>query len=180
VKIFILFPLLLTSLYSDAQFYIGSAIGYYNELFKANTSIESSSYLANFKVGYGERKAYAIELSYNYLDNQSKIFSANDGAKNELDINLIKSFDFGTYIIPFIKAGFGSGYMDIDRKLQSSLHYGSFNLGTGLFIPINKHFDLEIAYEYKYISYEAIELINEKTNYNSNSNSTYFGFNVRF
>ncbi|MEA2092095.1 MAG: porin family protein, partial [Campylobacterota bacterium] len=61
---------------------------------------------------------------------------------------------------------------------KSSLNYGSFNLGLGFFIPISKHFDFEIGYDYKYISYEKLQTAG--TDINSNINGAYAGFNVIF
>jgi len=180
LKKIILFSLLLTSLYSDAKIYMGASGGYLNETFNDAADTSGSAEMAKFKIGYGVREAYAVEFSLDYLKNESNIFSTTgeDGDKFGLNVELVKAFDFDTIVIPYFKAGFGAGYFDISHAKKSSLNYGSFNLGLGFFIPINEHFDFEIGYDYKYVSYEKIET--SSADINSNMNGAYAGFNVRF
>ena len=185
MKIIILFLLLINTLFAEAKVYIGSNYGTFEEKFTNDIEATSSTQIAKVKLGYGIREAYAIELSLEYIKNQSKIFSSDsevdtDGNKYGVNVDLIKAFDLDILILPYLKAGFGSGWFDIQRELQNRLFYSSFNLGTGIFIPINKNLDLELGYEYKYVSYESIDTIADKLNYTSNINVVYFGFNVRF
>lgn len=180
MKKILLFTLLLTSLYSDSKIYIGASYGYFDEQFAGTLDAQSTAETTSIKIGYGDRKAYAVEFYVDRSENKSKIFSNNDRVKYSLNVELIKAFDFGIYINPFVKAGFGTGTLKIDRELQDRLHYGSYNLGVGTFIPINDHFDLEIGYSYKSISYENINYITEQTSYESDINTVYAGFNVRF
>lgn len=177
----IIFSLLFfTSLYSDASIYIGSSYGYINEKFDTDNDAQSSSNMAKLKIGYGDRDAYAIEFSLDYIDNTSKIFSEEDSKKYGMNIELVKAFDFNTFVNPFFKLGFGSGFLDVQRELQTKLNYGSLNLGAGVFIPVNEYFELEVGYDYKSISYESIDTIVKETRLSSNANTMYIGFNVRF
>ncbi|MEA2099917.1 MAG: outer membrane beta-barrel protein [Campylobacterota bacterium] len=183
-KIIILLSLI-SSLFADAKVYLGSSYGVFEEKFTNDIEAESSTDIAKIKAGYGVREAYAVEISFEYIKNKTKIFSSDaqtalDGDKYGINVDLIKAFDYDVYVLPFIKAGFGSGYFNINRKLQNRLFYGSFNLATGIFIPINETFDFELGYEYKHTSYESVDTIVEKIKYESDTNIVYFGFNVRF
>ena len=185
MKKIILFLLLLSSLFGEAKFYIGSSYGMLEEEFTDDIDAQSSTSVVTVKAGYGVREAYAVELALEYIDTQSKIFSSNsdtefDGAKYGMNVSLLKAFDLDIYILPFIKAGFGAGSLTIERIMQNKLYYGSFNVGTGFFIPIAKNFDFELGYDYKYTSYEAIDTIAEKLSYQSHINIAYLGLNVRF
>jgi len=185
LKIIILFLLLINTLFAEAKLYLGSNYGNFEEKFTNDIDATSSSQIAKVKLGYGVREAYAIELSLEYIENKSKIFSSDnevdtDGDKYGVNVDLIKAFDLDIFVLPYLKAGFGSGWFDIQRELQNRLFYSSFNLGTGIFIPIGKNFDFELGYEYKYVSYESVDTIANKLNYTSNINEVYFGFNVRF
>lgn len=177
----ILSLLLLANLYADnSQIYLGLSGGYYNESFTDGVDAKSSSYTSKLKVGYGDRDAYAVEFSLDYMDNKSNIFSSSDGSKTGMNVELLKAFDFDTFINPFFKAGFGAGFFSIDTKLQQTLHYGSYNLGAGFFIPLNKSFDFEVSYDYKAITYEGLDTIANSVSYKSNLNAISFGFNVRY
>jgi hypothetical protein len=175
--------LFVTSLYSDTKVYLGANYGLYDENFD-NVKATSSTNIASMKIGYGDIKTYSVELSFDYIPNKSKIFSSSnttsDGDKYNINIEFVKSFDFDIKILPFIKAGFGSGSLKIERELQNVLSFGSFNLGTGIFIPINNTYDIEIGYNYRNISYEAIDTIVNKIQSKSNVNIAYMGFNIRF
>ncbi len=174
-----LFLLLISSLYSDAMLYLGVGHGYYEESY-TDVDAQSSNAITTLKIGYGEREAYAIEFSIQNLKNSAKIFSLNDSDKNTINIDLIKAFTLDVLPIPFFKAGIGAGILSIDGQFQDTLHYGSYNLGLGMFIPINKYFDLELSYTQKYISYEGIDTISENVSYTSTMGVTNFGFNLRF
>lgn len=176
IIIFILFS---SSLYADAKLYLGLSYASVNEEF-SNTSAESSSDGYSIKLGYGEREAYAIELCVDAIKNESSIFSNDDGSKYTLNIELVKALDLDTFIYPFFKIGFGAGHMNVDRELKSKLNYGNFNFGVGTFIAINENFDFELAYSYKDISYQSIDMLTQELNYESKSDTVYFGINTRF
>lgn len=180
-KILILL-LLITSLYSydDAKIYTGLNVGYFNENFRNNLDAQSSSVMSSFKLGYGVQKAYAVEFSIDLVKNKSKIFSNNDKDKYAINVDFVKAFDTYRYINPFFKVGFGAGSLKVNREVQYKLNFGSFNIGAGLFIPINKSFDFEVGYNYRYLSYEKLDIITDTISQESHVNYAYVGFNVRF
>ncbi len=188
MKKIILLGLILTSLYSSqtadkAKVYVGINGGYMNETFNDDAETTGSAEMAKFKIGYGIRTAYAVEFSIDYLKSTSSVYStapAKDGDKFGLNVELIKGFDWDIFINPYFKAGFGSGLFDIqsDYSDKNSLNYSSFNLGLGFFIPVNEHLDIEVGYDYKYISYEKLEDI--YGGYSSHMNGAYIGVNTRF
>jgi hypothetical protein len=184
LKKILLFSLLITSLYADAKIYMGVGGGYLHETFSDTASTTGSAEMARVKVGYGDREAYAVEFSLDMLKNDTNVFSTSgeDGDKFGMNVELIKAFDFDIAINPYFKGGFGAGYFDIKHASKSSLNYGSFNLGLGFFIPINEHFDVEIGYDYKYVSYEKLTDSTGKIlkEIDSHMNGAYVGFNVRF
>ena len=179
-----LLPLLLlfsSLLFAEAKIYLGAGYAYNSETVKYNSSEDTISNNAlRLKIGYGDRKAYAVELSLDYVDNKSSIFDSGDGKKYGFNVELLKAWDFDIYVNPFVKAGFGAGYLETPADLNNgSLTYGSWNLGTGIFIPINEHFDIELAYEYKYVSYQKLD--NDlASNPTSSLNIGYIGVNFRF
>jgi len=185
LKKIILFLLLVSSLFGEAKVYLGSNYGSYEENFTNEIDAQSSTQVIGIKAGYGVREAYAVEIDLEYIDTQSKIFSStpssvSDGKKYGMNINFLKAFDFGIYILPYLKVGVGAGTMNIERTLQNRLYYGSYNVGSGIFIPLGDSYDLELGYNYKYTTYKSIETIAEKIMYESHVNIAYLGINVRF
>jgi opacity protein-like surface antigen len=184
VKQLLLILLFISSLYADAKIYLGVSGGAYSEDFR-NLDASSSAELVTLKVGYGIREAYAVEFSVDYATNNSKIFSSSsnvssDGDKIGFNVSLMKAFDFGIYVLPFVKVGFGVGYLAIEREIQDSLSYGSFQGTLGVFLPLDEHSDIELGYEAKSNSYEYIDAIATKTSYDSTIHTAYIGVNYRF
>ncbi len=180
MKKIILFSLLLTSLYSDAKIYMGVGGGIYSETLDDEPSTNIIANMARIKIGYGIREAYAVEFSVDYVANSEVLFEPNDGARYGFNVELIKAVDWGIYINPFIRAGFGMGYMETTIKPEEdSLSYGTYNLGVGTFIPIGENLDLELGYDYKYTSYQKVDNSDEEIT-KSMSHTAYLGVNVRF
>jgi opacity protein-like surface antigen len=182
-KLTLLLLSLSSLLLADSSIYIGTGYAYDTEklTYESNSKTINNNE-ARVKIGYGDRSAYAIELSLDYVDNHSNIFDANDGKKYAFNVELLKAWDFGIIINPYLKAGFGAGYLETDADLyNNSLTYGSFNLGSGFFLPINKHLDLEFAYEYKNLSYQPLNAdTTSSSKPTSNLHVIYLGVNFRF
>ena len=189
MKKLLFLTIFITSLFGDAKVYTGVSYGAFNETFYGtnNTSVLTNSIKA--KIGYGIRESYAIELAVEYTKNKENIFSdvgTTDGDKLGFNIEFLKAFDLDIYINPFFKAGFGAGSFSIEKqsKVTDKLSYGSFNLGGGIFIPIDENFDIEIGYEYRYMTYENFDTATTSENrgpvFQSHVNVGYIGFNVRF
>ena len=180
-KIALLLFALSSLLFAESKIYLGTGYAYNSETVSYNGKERSiNNNAARVKIGYGDRTAYAVELSLDYVDNNKKIFDANDGKKYGFNVELLKAFDFDIYVNPFLKAGFGAGYLKTPADLHNgSLTYGTFNLGGGMFIPINEHFDIEVAYEYKNVSYQKLDN-NLTSSPSSNLHIGYIGVNFRF
>lgn len=180
LKKFLLLLSLISSLYSDAKFYLGANYGLANESFPDIDDATNQGQYLTAKIGYGERDAYAIEFSLDYLENNSAIFSDKDGDKIAFNIELVKAFDFDIYVNPFVKVGFGAGFLQIEREMQDNLSYGSFNAALGVYIPLSEDYDIELGYIYRNNSYQDIDMVTEEISYQSHTNAAYAGFNIRF
>ena len=180
-KIILSLFLISSLLYAKSTIYLGTGYAYNSETVSYNSNEETiDNNAARIKIGYGDINAYAIEFSLDYIDNKSSIFDSNDGKKYGFNVELLKAWNFNIFMNPFIKAGFGAGYLETPADVNNaSLTYGSWNLGCGVFIPLNEHFDIEIAYEHKNVSYQKLDN-NESTNPTSSLNIGYIGINFRF
>jgi opacity protein-like surface antigen len=180
-KLLYTLPLLSTLLFADSTIYVGTGYIFSNENFSYQGIDKSfSSNGARLKIGYGDIKAYAVELSMDYIDNKEAVLSPNDAEKIGFNLELLKSFDVNIFAYPFVKAGFGGGYFKTDADVvNSSLTYGTWNLGGGLFVPYSQHIDFELAYEFKSLSYQKTD-----PELSSSPKSTlhigYVGINFRF
>ena len=181
----ILFILLTTTLFSQANTYIGLGYQLYNEDYSYGdqNALNTSDQAIKFKIGYADRRAYSVEVSVDYIPHSGSDNPDLGKAKYGFNIALGKSFDWDIYILPYFKAGFGFGILDNSSEPLPSLTYGSFDLGTGIYFPINDSWDLELGYEYKHLTYENKTQTGEidySLNYRSHVNTIYTGVNFRF
>ncbi len=133
-----------------------------------------------FKFGYGDIKAYAVEMDIGYGRYDKNIFSAEDTDYIYADIALLKAFDFGFGAYPFLKAGFGTGELEIRRSLVHSISAGDFFAGGGLYVPLGRGFDVEASVVYRAKSWEDIDMIGAQTETTSYIVEPYIGLNYRF
>jgi len=176
--ILFLLILLTSTLFADAKVYVGTGLTRVVETLDSTKENIPNSELS-IKIGYGKRTSYAIELSANYTKNKSKYFAENDTQKIGFNVDLIKAYDFDIYVNPYVKVGFGAGSLKTNADTTNqSLTYGNFNAALGFFIPLSNQMDVELAYQYKYLSYEKIDLTSA-SNPTSHSNGIYIGFNIR-
>ena len=187
MKKLLLFALLSLSLFGDAKIYMGTGYSLYSESYtnSAMDNIATTDHALKLKIGYGIRESYAVEFSLDYIDHAS--YSETDSqskllgkAKYGFDIALIKAFELGIYVNPYLKVGFGTGILDNKGKDEKSLTYGSFDFGTGIYIPINSSYDIELGYEYKHLSYQKLNELDGTEKNESNVNVIYLGVNARF
>ncbi len=175
-----LLPCLLNAFSYDAKFYMGMGGGVQYEKFTDEKKTHNTPAFGALKFGYGDRRAYAVEFDINYVDNKSSIFSKNDKERYGMDIMFVKAYNFTKFLYPFFRAGIGAGEMKVKRKLESKIAYSSYNLGAGAFFPLSGHLDIEANYEYRFTSYESVDLIAQKLKLQSHINQIYLGVNYRF
>lgn len=183
MKRLIFFIALMSSLYAfdyNPKVYVGVGAGIQQENFIQNAKASNTPLFGTLKVGYGDIRAYSVELCLNYINNRSNIFSPNDQNRYGVDVMFVKAYNFTDAFYPYIRAGFGAGEMKVNRLLQNKLAYSSYNLGGGLTIPLDKHIAAEGAYEFRTTSYQSIDLIAEKLKVKSHIHQFYIGLIYRF
>lgn len=132
------------------------------------------------KAGYGDIRGYAVEFDLGYGGYDKNIFSDKDGEYIYFDVSLIRAFDFDIGFYPFIKLGFGTGELAVERTVTNSLSSGSFFGGIGVYAPIAYGFDFEASVLYRSKSWERLEMIGAQVESSSSIVEPYLGLNYRF
>lgn len=180
-KIIIASLILNTLAFGEPQVFLGFGGGSLTEKL-SSTSIDKTvgGYHGKVTAGYGDRKAYLVQIGLNYFEYDDNVFSDNDGYNLYLDVDLIKAFDFGIGFYPFVKAGFGAGKMKVTRTVQSELGNGDFHLGGGFYVPLGHYADLELSFVSRGKNWERVNLIATEEEASSASIEPYFGINFRY
>jgi len=181
MRILLVLLTLYISLFADKKGYVGFSIEDSTEYFAVGERDQFAS-APQFKIkgGYGDISGYAVEASFSYMDYAQNVFSENDGAALMLDITLYKGWDVGYSLYPYLGVGIGMGDMKVDRQLESSLTFSSFNFGGGLRYVISNTYDFDIGLNYKLRTWQTISLVADKINVTSHLVNPYIGINYHF
>lgn len=97
-----------------------------------------------------------------------------------LDITLYKGWDVGYSLYPYLDVGIGMGDMKVERQLEDSLTFSSFNFGAGIRYVIDATYDFDLGLNYKLRSWQSISLVSEQVDVTSHLVNPYIGINYHF
>lgn len=181
MRLLSLLVLFYVSLFAEAAAYFGLSLEDSTEFFVLDDQTrDASTPQYKIKAGYGDIAGYSVEASFSYMDYATDIFSENDGKALMLDITLYKGWDLGYNLYPYIDAGIGMGEMDVERTLEDSLSFSSFNFGAGMRYVINHTYDFDIGLNYKLRTWQTISLVSHRINVTSHLVNPYVGINFHF
>ena len=182
IRILFILSFLYLSLFAEAAAYIGFSIEDSTEFFvlEDKDPVDASTPQYKIKAGYGDIGGYTVEASFSYMDYATNVFSENDGAALMLDITLYKGWDVGYNLYPYVGVGIGMGDMEVDRQLESSLTFSSFNFGAGLRYVISNTYDFDLGVNYKLRTWQTISLVADNINVTSHLVNPYLGINYHF
>ena len=184
MRYILLFSLFIGSLSADAKVFIGLKTALTNETYEVNyrgqdESVDVSALAYGVKLGYGNIRSYALEVSFLAQKFDKNVFSDSDSVNYLIDFDLIKSFDFGFDLLPFIKAGFGTGEMYVNRNIETYVNNGYFKIGGGVYYTFYDVVDIELGTVYFNSSWTSLDLGSELKS-TSNGYRPYGAINVRF
>jgi len=181
MRILFVLPFLYLTLFAEAAGYIGLSIENSTEFFVlGDNTVDASTPQYKIKAGYGDIGGYAVEAAFSYMDYSTDVFSNNDGAALMLDITLFKGWDVGYNLYPYLDVGIGMGDMDVERQLEDSLTFSSFNFGGGLRYVISNTYDFDIGLNYKLRTWQTISLVADTVDVTSHLVNPYIGINYHF
>ncbi|MDA3946506.1 MAG: outer membrane beta-barrel protein [Helicobacteraceae bacterium] len=182
MRILLVLSLLCISLFAEPSGYIGISIEDSTEFFtlKGSDTINASAPQYKIKAGYGEISNFAVEAAFSYMDYSTNVFSSNDSAALMLDITLYKGWDMGYNLYPYLGVGIGMGAMKVERQLEDSLSFSSFNFGGGVRYGISQTYDFDIGVNYKLRTWQTISLVSEDVKVTSHLVNPYIGINYHF
>lgn len=170
------------SLLAEPDVYLGFSIEDSTEYFtlEGHDTVNASTPLYRIKGGYGDIGGYTVEASFSYMDDDINVFSENDGPAYMIDITLLKGWDAGHDLYPYLGAGIGVGKMSVDRLLEQSLFFSSFNFSGGLRYLLSDDVDVDLGINYKLRSWQAVSLVTEEAKVTSHVINPYIGLNYHF
>ena len=138
---------------------------------------------AKLKLGYGETGdiKYQARLSYVYFD--EAIFDESNQALYELGFDFIKEFRAQENIYPYVKVGFGLGYMPIENVDTSYINSLALNAGFGISFHTVDTLFVVVGFDYLWRQFNDITYTSVETQTLSTHTlglSTYAGLDYKF
>lgn len=151
----------------------------------ATTSYEDDNNYKDIKVkiGGGRDGGVKFQGSLSFITFDEYVFSYASKETIELGFDIIKEFEVTPSVYPYIKAGFGVGFMDVEGYSEDSIAGVSFKIGAGVSFKVVDHLYLLAGIDYVGRKWQDIEYQTTTTTTISTTDSgikPYVGVNFLF
>jgi len=113
----------------------------------------------SIKFGSGNDGDWKTQVRLSMIAFDKALFDASNKELTEIGVDVIKEFEVANNLYPFIKFGFGFGWMDVDGYLDDSIKEFSFNAGAGVSYKVMEHLDVLAGVDYVGRSWQDVEYI---------------------
>lgn len=169
----------------EADMYVGlDLIGSSNTITTKIGSFETDrdNDSSGFKLKFGALLDEGWRLQGYYLNEtyDRAIFDATNDNLNEIGLDVIKGFEITPQFSPFLQAGIGYGWMDINGYNDSSINSFSIKLGAGIMYKVTEMFELIAGLDLQARAWEDIVIGPVTTETSETSSKLYIGANLHF
>jgi len=136
----------------------------------------------SIKFGSGNDGDWKTQVRLSMITFDEALFDASNKDLTEIGVDAIKEFEAANNLYPFIKFGFGFGWMDVDGYLDDSIKEFSFNAGVGVSYEVMEDLDVLAGVDYVGRSWQDIEIINTglEASVSGSGMKAYAGINYSF
>jgi len=132
------------------------------------------------KVGYGKDGDFKGQMSLSFISFDEKVFDDENSDLMELGFDVIKEFEATKQFYPFLKAGFGFGYMDVEGYEDDSIYEVSFNVGAGISYKAIENFYIVGGIDYIGRKWQDIDYGRGTISTTDSGFKPYIGLNYKF
>ncbi len=119
--------------------------------------------------GYYQREIYDIPV----YDNTNDVL-------NEIGVDVIKGFEVTPEFNPFLQAGMGLGWMDVEGYSNNTANTLSLKIGAGVMYAFTPTFEAIIGIDLQYRDWEDVETIFGTIELSETTTKLYIGANIHF
>ncbi len=180
--------LIVSSLLSSslmADFYIGLDYGQVSNTDKASASgiskTQSNKYSdIGIKFGVGTDGGWKYQLKISKIKYDKPIFDNSHKDLTEINMDFIKEFTVGKNFYPYLKFGFGYGWMNVDGYTDSSINEYNLNGGLGLSYKAIEHLYFNGGVDYVYRKWQDIKYGTTTISTTGSGTKLYLGVSYAF
>ncbi len=134
------------------------------------------------QLGYGEEADVKIQGYFSYLAYDEGIYDSTNEGLYEFGAELIKEFAYDEDIFPFVKAGFGFGFMGVNGYTKDMATEVGGNLGAGVRYKLDEDISLKGGLDLVFRQWDSVYANStlKQTNLQTDSTKLYFGIEYTF
>ena len=179
-----------SSLAAESNLYVGLDLINSSNTFTvdvAGGSADVDDDSSGFKLKFGSALSDGLRVQAYFLREtyDETLFDDKNDVLNEIGLDLIKGFEVTPEFSPFIQAGIGYGWMDVEGLSETSIKEVSVKIGAGVMYKVTPAFELLAGIDFQARAWQDIELF--IPNYGTvtvetseKSTKLYIGANVHF
>lgn len=149
-----------------------------------NDSIEVDNAYSELKLqlGYGSEADVKAQAYFAYIQYDAGVYDNSNEALYEFGVELIKEFAYDEDFFPFIKAGLGLGFMDINGYTKDQVGNVSGSLGLGLRYKFDEQISIRGGMDFVFRQWNGVYAISDgkQTNLQDDATKFYIGADYRF
>lgn len=169
----------------DTNMYVGLDVLKSNNTFTleangASVDVDSNSQAFKLKLGWILNNDWRTQIYFLNEKYDDTLFDASNDKLNELGLDFIKGFEITPEFSPFIQAGFGYGWMNVDGYTEDSIAEFNLKAGAGVMYKVIPEFELLAGVDFQYKKWQDIKIGSVTVETSENSTKFYVGANYHF
>ncbi|WP_294962964.1 hypothetical protein [Sulfurimonas sp.] len=171
----------------DSTIYIGidginssNTFTYKLDGYTGDTESTSNSNALKLKLGWIRENGGRTQIYYLQERYDDTIFDTSNNTLTEVGLDFIKDFQLSPVLSPFIQAGIGYGWMDIDGYSESEISEVNAKAGGGLVFRASEKIELLIGVDFQVKKWSDRKSGSSTIETNEDSTKYYVGANLLF
>lgn len=169
----------------SSEMYVGLNIEGSSNSFSANRSSGNwddnpHSNGLKLKLGTLSNDGWRVQGYFLYERYDKSLFDDSHDVLHELGVDVIKGFETTPEFSPFIQAGLGYGWMNVNGHTDNSISELSLKFGGGVMYKVAPEFELLAGLDLQFRKWEDIESSTYTLSVKENSTRLYIGANYHF
>lgn len=144
----------------------------------ADTDVDSDGF--KLKFGSTLNEGWRVQGYYQNETYDRALYDNTNDTLNEIGVDLIKGFEVTPEFSPFIQAGLGYGWMDVEGYSESTAKEVDLKLGAGVMYRFTSSFEGIAGVDFQYRNWSDLELLGNTIEISEKSTKFYLGANIHF
>lgn len=171
----------------DSQFYAGLDVFSSSNTFtlenastgaSADVDVDSDGFKLKFGANLDE--GWRVQGYYQHETYDEPLYDNTNDVLSEIGVDVIKGFEVTPKFSPFIQAGLGYGWMDVEGYSESTANSVSLKFGAGVMYKVTPMFEALAGIDFQYRNWTDLQLGTTTIEIDETATKFYIGANFHF